>query len=269
MAKIIVLGNEKGGSGKSTTAMHLIVALAKTKKKVAVIDLDLRQKTLYRYLENRDTYCKRHKIKLPTGEKIFLKESQKDSKIESLKKEEKDFSEKLFDIDQGFDYLVIDCPGSHTNYSQMAHAVADLLITPMNDSLIDFDLLAKIDPKTGKILGPSIYSEMVWSARQVRARSEKAPIDWVVIRNRMSQVYSRNKRRVNTALDDLSKRIGFRLASGFSDRVVFKELFLSGLTLMDLTDSEAWELTLSNIAARQELRELLSFLGLSECANSI
>ena len=97
MAKIIVLGNEKGGSGKSTTAMHLIVALAKTKKKVAVIDLDLRQKTLYRYLENRDTYCKRHKIKLPTGEKIFLKESQKDSKLESLKKEEKAFSEKLFD----------------------------------------------------------------------------------------------------------------------------------------------------------------------------
>ncbi len=269
MTKIIVLGNEKGGSGKSTTAMHLIVALAKTGNKVASIDLDLRQRTLFRYLENRENYSKRHRISLPTAKKIYLRESQKDSKIEALKKEEKDFSEKLFELDGVFDFLIIDCPGNHTNYSQMAHAVADLLVTPINDSLIDFDLLAKIDPKTGEVLGPSIYSEMVWSARQVRARSDRDPIEWIVIRNRMSQVFSRNKKRVNTALIDLSKRIGFKLSTGFSDRVVFKELFLSGLTLLDLSEAESWELTLSNIAARQELRDLLSSLGFNECANSL
>ena len=269
MTKIIVLGNEKGGSGKSTTAMHLIVALAKTGNKVASMDLDLRQRTLSRYLENRENYGKRHKISLPSAYQIFLKESQKDSKMEALRKEEKDFSDILFNLDQKFDYVIIDCPGNHTNYSQMAHAVADLLITPINDSLIDFDLLAKIDPKTGRVLGPSVYSEMVWSARQARAQSERPPIEWVIVRNRMSQVYSRNKKRVNTALVDLSKRIGFKLSSGFSDRVVFKELFLSGLTLLDLNDAESWELTLSNIAAKQELRELLSFLKFYESANSL
>ena len=135
--------------------------------------------------------------------------------------------------------------------------------------MTDFDLLAKIDPKTGKVLGPSIYSEMVWSARQVRARSDRDPIEWIVIRNRISQVFSRNKKRVNAALIDLSKRIGFKLSTGFSDRVVFKELFLSGLTLMDLSEAESWELTLSNIAARQELRELLSFIGFNDCADAL
>lgn len=269
MSKIIVLGNEKGGSGKSTTAMHIIIALAKSGKKVAAIDLDLRQKTLFRYLENRDSYCKRHRISLPTAKQFFLKESQKDSKIEALRKEEKDFSERLFELDQSYEYVVIDCPGNHSNYSQMAHAVADLLITPINDSLIDFDLLAKIDPKTGKVLGPSVYSEMVWSARQVRARSDRSPIEWMVIRNRISQVYSRNRKRVNTALVDLSKRIGFKLSAGFSDRVVFKELFLAGLTLMDLNDAESWNLTLSNIAAKQELRDVLSFLGLEESTKAL
>ena len=43
-AHVVVLGNEKGGSGKSTTAFHIAVALLKAGQRVATIDLDCRQK---------------------------------------------------------------------------------------------------------------------------------------------------------------------------------------------------------------------------------
>ena len=51
-AHVIVLGNEKGGSGKSTTAMQLFVALARAGHRVGALDLDFRQQSFFRYLDN-------------------------------------------------------------------------------------------------------------------------------------------------------------------------------------------------------------------------
>jgi chromosome partitioning protein len=155
---------------------------------------------------------------------------------------------------------VIDCPGSHTRLSQVAHTLADTLITPLNDSFVDFDLLGRIDPVTGKIKGPSIYSEMVWSARQMRAQAGLQPIDWIVVRNRLGAQAMHNKKKVGAALEELSRRIGFRVLNGFSERVIFRELFPRGLTLLDLKDTGVDQLNLSNIAARQELRDLMTGL---------
>ncbi|MEL7215942.1 MAG: division plane positioning ATPase MipZ, partial [Pseudomonadota bacterium] len=149
-----------------------------------------------------------------------------------------------------------------TRYAQMAHSAADTLITPMNDSLIDFDLLAKLNPETGKVEGPSIYAEMVWDARKLRRKAGLEPVDWVVLRNRISTLNARNKRRVGAALTDLSKRIGFRVIPGFGERVIFREMFLSGLTLLDLKDTGEVSLNLSNIAARQEVRDVVKALKL-------
>ena len=136
----------------------------------------------------------------------------------------------------------------------------------MNDSLIDFDLLARVDPNTEKVLGPSVYSEMVWRARQLRAQAGLKPIDWIVTRNRMSNLQAKNKRKVGGLLTELSKRIGFRLAPGFSERVIFRELFLNGLTLLDL---EGAAMSLSHVAARQEVRELLKTLDLPDVTAAI
>jgi chromosome partitioning protein len=144
----------------------------------------------------------------------------------------------------------------------VAHSLADTLITPMNDSFVDFDLLARIDAETGKVKGPSIYSEMVWGARQLRAQAGLKPIDWIVLRNRLGAQQMHNKRKVGAALDDLSQRIGFRVAPGFSERVIFRELFPRGLTLLDLRDIGVENLNMSNIAARQELRDLMRALRL-------
>ena len=153
-------------------------------------------------------------------------------------------------------------PGSHTRLSQVAHSLADTLITPLNDSFIDFDLLARISPDGETIEGPSVYSEMVWHARQLRAQAGLKPIDWIVLRNRLGAQQMVNKQKMQRALEKLAKRIGFRISPGFNERVIFRELFPRGLTLLDLKDVGVKQLNISNIAARQELRELVKTLEL-------
>ena len=170
-------------------------------------------------------------------------------------------SDAMTALEVDHDFILIDCPGSHTRLAQMAHMLADTLITPLNDSFIDFDLLARMSPE-GKVLGPSIYAEMVWGARQGRQAAGAGPIDWIVLRNRLGTQAMHNKRKVGTALGQLSKRIGFRVAPGFAERVIFRELFPRGLTLLDLKDVGTEQLSMSNIAARQELRELMTTLNL-------
>lgn len=249
MAHIIVVGNEKGGSGKSTTSMHVATALARMGHRVGGLDLDVRQGSFRRYLENRQAFIAREGIDLPMPE------------LASLAEGSDPLSPVLADLEARCEFILLDCPGSHTKLSQMAHAMADTLITPLNDSFIDFDLLAHMSPD-GEVLGPSIYAEMVWGARQGRQAAGAGPIDWIVLRNRLGTQAMHNKRRVGTALGQLSKRIGFRVAPGFAERVVFRELFPRGLTLLDLKDIGTEQLNMSNIAARQELRELIQTLNL-------
>jgi chromosome partitioning protein len=262
VAHIIVVGNEKGGSGKSTTSMHIATALARMGHKVGALDLDLRQRSLGRYLENRRAYAERTGLDLPMVDYRELPEPAPDALAPGENAQDHRLSVAMAALDGEVDFILIDCPGSHTRLSQVAHSLADTLVTPLNDSFVDFDLLARVDPDTGKVKGPSIYSEMVWSARQLRAQAGLRPIDWVVLRNRLGAQQMHNKRKVGAALDDLSRRIGFRVAPGFSERVIFRELFPRGLTLLDLRDIGVEALNLSNIAARQEMRDVIAALRL-------
>lgn len=262
MAHIIVFGNEKGGSGKSTACMHVATALARMGHTVGAVDLDLRQRSFGRYIENRRAWLAQEGIDLPVPDLYELPEADP----ATLAPGENPFDQRLSTVISALDpvkqFLVIDCPGSHTRLSQVAHSLADTLVTPMNDSFIDFDLLASVDPATGAVRGPSIYSEMVWGARQMRAQAGLKPIDWVVLRNRLGTQQMHNKRKVGAALRELSKRIGFRVVPGFSERVIFRELFPRGLTLLDLQDIGVEQLNLSNLSARQELRDLITALNL-------
>lgn len=262
MAHIVVIGNEKGGSGKSTTTMHLATALVRTGHRVGALDLDLRQRSFGRYVENRVAFCRRDGVDLPVPHYLPLPEIDPATVAEGQNIYDLRLDAAVSELENDVDFLLIDCPGSHTRLSQMAHSLADTLITPLNDSFIDFDLLARHDPETGKITGPSVYAEMVWNARQLRARAGLKPIDWIVLRNRMGSQQMHNKRKVGEALSDLSKRIGFRVAPGFSERVIFRELFPRGLTLLDLRDIGVTGLSMSNIAARQEVRDLVNELNL-------
>lgn len=256
-AHVLVIGNEKGGSGKSTTAMHIIVALLSDGGTVATIDLDARQGTLTRYVENRAAYAKRKGIDLPMPMHAAVHASG-DPADEKVR-----FETALEPAVLGADFVVIDTPGSDTHLSRLAHTWADTLLTPLNDSFIDLDLLARVDPDTLKIVRPSIYAEAVWKQRQIRSMQGARPVDWIVMRNRLSSLAARNKRDMASVIEALAKRIGFRVAAGLSERVIYKELFLSGLTLLDLKRGGAGtSLTMSHVAARQEVRDLVAALNL-------
>ncbi len=255
---IIVLGNEKGGTGKSTIAMHIAVYLLNKGLNVGTIDVDARQGTFTRYFENRRKNNVDNDIKLSNHISIHKTnlENVKDSK-EKEAEEVKNAFNKLSDND----FIIVDTPGNDTFLSQTVHSFADTLITPMNDSFIDLDVLVRLDHNDFKVMRPSIYAEMVWNQRKMRAIRGQKPIDWIVIRNRLTTLYTKNRKDINTVLEALSKRIGFRLGNGFCERVIFKELFLSGLTLLDL-EKKGIELNLSHVSARQELRELINFMHL-------
>lgn len=243
---VIVLGNEKGGSGKSTTSVHIAMALHSAGLSVCVIDADHRQKTTARYLENRAAWGKRHDLPLevPTVEVL---DDEGVARLDEV-------------IASGCDVVVIDTPGRDSGIGRAAIARADTLITPINDSFVDFDLLGQVDADSFKVTKPSFYAELVWKARQQRARADGGTVDWVVLRNRLSTLEARNRRRVGTALDELAKRIGFRIAPGLSERVIYRELFPRGLTLLDMQHLK--DASMSHVAARAELRELIAALEL-------
>lgn len=260
-AHIIVVGNEKGGSGKSTTAMHIVVSLMKRKFNVSVIDLDSRQKSLARYLENRLNYAQVNDVQLTIPDVYILSRSMEGDVDNMMFEDTRNFSELIEELNTDSDFILIDCPGSDSNLSRLAHSVADTLITPINDSFVDLDLLATVDPDTFKVDKLSLYSEMVWDARKHRAMTDRGTIDWVVMRNRTSSLDAKNKRRVNEALKELQKRVSFRYIQGLGERVVYRELFPRGLTLVDIRDTEE-KVTMSQVAARQEVRRLMSDLNL-------
>ncbi|HUF87699.1 MAG TPA: division plane positioning ATPase MipZ [Thermohalobaculum sp.] len=257
-----MLGNEKGGSGKSTTAMQIFVALARAGHRVGALDLDPRQQSFFRYLDNREAHARRIGTSLRMPRRVRIEPSQAPLREAAAEADRAQLAQALADLSADCAFVVVDTPGAATPLSEAAHAAADTLITPINDSLVDFDLLGRVDPECGRVIGPSIYSEMVWKARQRRAAQGRRPIDWVVLRNRLATLDSRNRRRVGEVMEDLARRIGFRIVPGLSERVIFRELFLNGLTLLDLEEDGPIELTMSHVAARQEVRELMRALNL-------
>ncbi len=260
---VIVLGNEKGGTGKSTIAMHIAVYLLNQGFKVGTIDIDARQGTFTRYFENRKNNSYGN-IKLSEHFAIFKNSTE--SNVEASRGKDLDAVRDAFEKLRSCDFLVIDTPGNDTFLSRTVHSYADTLITPVNESLIDIDVLVRVNQGESHSMRPSIYAEMVWEQRKLRAVRREKPIDWIVVKNRMSPLYSNNRKNVNTILEALSRRIGFRLSNGFCERVVFKELFVSGLTLLDL-EAQGIGLNISHVAARQELRELINFMKLPKLNN--
>jgi chromosome partitioning protein len=267
-AHIIVIGNEKGGSGKTTTAVHLAVALARLGRRVAAIDLDTRQRSFARHFENRAAWAQRSAVDLAMPQALAFTVSQASSLDAAALDDVGRLTELLAEKEREFDFIVIDTPGSDTPLSRHAHAAANTLVTPMNDSFVDFDLLARIDPETFEIKAPSLYSDFVWECRKKRLMARKPALDWVVMRNRISSTEARNKRRLSKALEVLAARIGFRVAPGFGERVIFRELFPMGLTMLDLPQPGLdIGFSMSHVAARQEVRQLLRTLKLPAIAD--
>jgi len=259
---MIVVGNEKGGSGKSTTAIHLSVALLHRGYRVGTLDLDSRQGSMTRYMNNRRLFGEAGRP-VPEPRHLRLDDPGGATEEEARAAAERAVADALGEM-AGCDVVIADTPGSRTMLSRVGHEFADMLITPINDSLLDIDVLAEIDPIKRTIVAPSFYCRMAWEYNNRRIVEGRDPIDWVVMRNRMAHVHSHNRRDVEQILDRLATRVGFRLAPGLGERVVFRELFSSGLTVLDLpmVDPER-PLGASQETAAREILALADALGLS------
>ena len=265
---VIVVGNEKGGAGKSTLAIHIVCGLLHAGRRVAIIDLDLRQRSMAKFFANRAAWMAGNDQILP----MPLQPDMGDGKALAKADEQ----EQLARFQAAFaharaeaDVILIDTPGGDTLLSRTAHGLADQIVTPMNDSFVDFDLLGQIDPVTLELLKPSIYSESVWEARKHRAITEgrNAAIDWIVVVNRMAVAAARNRQRLEERMEKLARRVGFRIGPGLRDRVIYRELFPFGLTVADLSNEvRPVAVSLAHVAARQEMRNLMLALGLDGSA---
>jgi len=263
-AHVVVLGNEKGGAGKSTIAMHVAVALMNFGQRVATIDLDLRQKSFTQYIENRRVWAKHSgsALALPEHYCVARGSAQKLDDNEAI--EFTGFVDALTAVEQTHDFIVVDTAGSDTHLTRLAHSMADTLITPLNDSFVDFAVLGTIDPATYSVTGESHYARMVREARMQRRLADGVQMDWVVVRNRLSMLDSRNKQRIVKGLSDLAARLGFRSTDALAERVIYREFFPRGLTALDNLDEKTLGTrpSLSHLTARQELMSLIQTLKL-------
>jgi len=263
-AHVIVLGNEKGGCGKSTTAMHVAVALMQAGQRVATIDLDSRQKSFTHYVDNRRDWAERARIKLDVPHHFCVARGTGERLDEIEAQEFAAFAEAISDVENTHDFVVIDTPGSDSYLMRLAHSMADTLITPLNDSFVDFDVLGTVDPTTFEVTGVSHYAAMVREARRQRRLVDAGLIDWVVLRNRLSAIGSRNKRLVGEGVDALARLLGFRPLDGFSERVIYREFFPRGLTALDELneDTLGQRPNFSHTTARDEVKALIDALKL-------
>lgn len=269
-AQIIVVGNEKGGSGKSTVAMHIAIALLKAGQRVATLDLDARQRSFTNYIENRRAWARHvaHDLEIPNH--VCLEERANFPTADDRAAGSKVLTDAVDALAQANDFIVIDTPGHDSYLTRLAHMMADILITPLNDSFVDVDMLATVNPETLGITGAGPYARMVEEARSQRQLLGHGTIDWVVLRNRLTAVRSRNKRLVDEGLQELSRKQGFRYVDGLAERVVFREFYPRGLTAVDDLNQATLGTrpTMSHASARFEIENLLSAMGLGEAMPS-
>ena len=269
-ATTIVVGNEKGGAGKSTIAIHLATALLHAGAKVAVLDLDLRQRSLARFFENRGAWARANGATLPMPVEDFMGADGEALARQGAEAQVERFESAFAKANAAAEMIVIDTPGSDTVVSRLAHSRAQLIVTPLNDSFVDFDMLGQVDPVTLELTKPSHYAMTVWEARKNAMLKTRRSVDWLVLRNRLATFEARNRKRLDERIDALSKRVGFRVGPGLRERVIYRELFPFGLTVADLSPTvRPVQVSLSHVAARQELRAIMiamGFDGLEESA---
>ncbi len=258
-AHIIVVSNEKGGTGKSTLSMHLAVKLLQEGFKIASIDLDGRQGSLTKYIENRKNFCEKKEIELPIPEHYSFAPETNTYLIPAAREK---VAHQIYELIPQFDAIIIDTPGTKNYLFEEAHKYADTVITPISDSLIDLNVIADIDYTTGKVKMPGHYAEYIWDTKKYLASQGKAYLNWIITGNKISASRSKNKALVFNYLEKLSKLYGFRLIDGMKDRVIYRELFLEGLTVLDMQHPNLkLRMSMSHLAAKLEINNLAAFIS--------
>ncbi len=243
---IITVASIKGGVGKSTLAIHLAAALQIQGLNASVIDADVHQRSTERFLDRRTQRLNGSAKAVLTASGIQTQAGQVgphyfDSTLRHASR-------------QG--HVIIDLPGSKCELLDTALLRSQMLVSPINESFVDLDVIG-----TSKGL-PGPLTEAVLLARQQREEAGLRPLRWTVVRNRLSTLYSRNTAAVDERLRALADQFDFDIGPGLTERVVFRELYDEGLTLLDAMDHQDVKPTLSTVAARSELRAVMETLAL-------
>lgn len=251
--KIIVFGHEKGGTGKSTLTIHVAIGLKMQNYTVGVIDLDARQGTSIRFLTRRE------RLDLMVPDQYFgILNSTSDSKEIAFKEDEialKTAITKMRDLD----YIIIDTRGSNNNFTQLAINFCDKLITPINDSVLDIDMLISIGSKDQVFFGP--YTQTVWEQKKQRnLQNNMKPIDWYLIRNRVSPIVTKNTNNCTAMLETICRKIGCKLGPSITERVIYKETLDRGLLLFDLQDQASISNFQTFSKAYEDISRLVEFV---------
>src|SRR5271166_510406 len=263
-AHVIVVANEKGGSGKSTLSIHLAVALLKAGYRVATIDLDIRQRTLTRFFENRASWAETAPWRVELPKHFAPDRGESAHRLDNETAEFGVFAEAIGEVEHEFEFVVIDTPASDSYLMRLAHSLADTLVSPMNDSFIDMDVLTRVHHDRSQRGMVAQYAEIVIEARRKRRLVDNGLIDWILVRNRVATLQTNNAKQVDSALRKLAVELRFRIAEGLHDRVIFRELFPLGLTALDALEESHHTLTASQKSARREIDALVNDLRLPE-----
>lgn len=267
---IIVFGNVKGGSGKSTLSMHVAVGLMKAGRRVATLDLDFDQRTLSRYIANRQDFAKERDLILDIPTHYRFEEGPTGTRAHAPETARLNFiSRAVAAVEADNDFLIIDTPSGVNKTNLFAHALADTVITPINDSFLDLDVILLASKEQTGNMSQSPYADTVERAREARRSVTSRAMDWLVVRNRFSLLESRNERAIREATEDAGKRLGFRTAPGLAERVIYREFFPNGLTAFDGMEASLLGVKAapSHVAARQEVRQLISMVQVKPSEN--
>jgi chromosome partitioning protein len=260
-AKVVVVGNEKGGSGKTTVTMHLAIGLLHRGVTVGTIDLDSHQQSLSRYLDNRRAWCQDKGISLVFPEHHLMEPSFQDSRAVATEEDLAALRENLATLGQKCEIILLDCPAGDGTLARAAHSLADTLVTPLNDSFVDLDPLLQFGPGNFQVVALGAYFRMLWDIRNRRRETGLAAFEWIVLRNRLSGLADQNKKNLAHVLEKISPILRFHLAEGLGERIIFRQLFRQGLTVFDIDEPMASIApTHSHQAARAELSALLDDL---------
>jgi len=256
--RVITVANLKGGSGKSTLAMHLITSLMDAGVAVASLDLDHPQETLTKFLSHRSKRRQTHdRSLLVPYHHVIAGADDKPHAVEAM----------IGNALRDWDCVVVDTAAGFSQATRAALVCTDILITPINDSFVDLDVIASLDVEDGHMTALGPFGEMVKEARERRKNmvGKDRRIDWLLVRNRLTQLRSRDKTALSEGIARLGEELGFQEIQGLSERVIYRELFRKGLTLVDLREGDcevSW--SMSHVAARQELRLLLESLDIEK-----
>jgi len=265
-AHVIVVGNEKGGTGKSTLSIHISVALLKMGFRVATIDLDTRQRTLTRFFENRESWAQTApwEVELPFHHALDRGASMNVHDNETM--EFAAFAEAVASVEHAYEFVIIDTPASDSYLMRLAHSLADTLVSPVNDSYIDVDVFSRVHHDKSRRGEIAHYADLVLEARRKRHLVDQGIIDWVLVRNRVASIQSNNAKQIAISLTRMGVELQFRPMEGLHDRVIFRELFPIGLTALDPIEEASRNGTLSQsqMSARKEIEALIGALQLPE-----